>query len=111
MSETGLPPREAGDSRLKVMLHAPCAESLARARRNARNLKAASPEAEVLIITNAGGVAAAVATPDDTDAWLRLCRNSLDAQGIVDTRGLAIVEAAVLTLAEGQRQGWAYIRA
>ena len=96
---------------LRVLLHAPTEEALARARRNARNLRAARPEAEVLIIANAAAVAAALATPDETDALLRLCRNSLTAQGLDNPRGLAEVEAAVVTLAEYQADGWAYIRA
>lgn len=96
---------------LRVLLHAPTAEALVRARRNARNLGKARPDAEVLILANAGAVAAALATPDETDPLLRLCRNSLAAQGLDNTAGLAEVEAAVVTLAERQAEGWAYIRA
>jgi intracellular sulfur oxidation DsrE/DsrF family protein len=96
---------------LRVLLHAPTAEALARARRNARNLIKARPEAEVLIIANAAAVASALATPDDTDPHLRLCGNSLAAQGLDNPAGLPVVEAAVVTLAECQADGWAYIRA
>ncbi|MBB3140475.1 DsrE family protein [Halomonas organivorans] len=98
-------------SDLRVLLHAPTAESLSRARRNARNLQRARPEAEVLIVANGGAVAAALAEPDDTDDRLRLCRNSLVAQGLDNPKGLTEVEAAVVTLAELQTDGWAYIRA
>ncbi|GHE21360.1 hypothetical protein [Halomonas urumqiensis] len=96
---------------LRVLLHAPTAEALARARRNASNLLDARPDAEVLIIANAGAVGAALATPDASDPLLRVCRNSLTAQRLDNDRGLAEVEAAVVTLAEHQAQGWSYIRA
>jgi NitT/TauT family transport system ATP-binding protein len=96
---------------LRVLLHAPTAEALTRARRNAANLHNTRPDAEVLIIANAGAVATAVATPDVTDSLLRLCHNSLVAQGLDNTRELAEVEAAVVTLAERQANGWVYIRA
>lgn len=60
----------------------------------------------------ASPVAAALDTPDPTtDAWLRLCRNTLTAQSLENPGGLEEVEAAVVTLAELQAQGWAYIRA
>lgn len=96
---------------LQVLLHAPTAEALTRARRNAANLQSARPDTEVLIIANAGAVAAALATPDVTDPLLRLCRNSLAAQELENTRSLVEIEAAVVTLAELQDKGWAYIRA
>ncbi|MCK2185183.1 hypothetical protein [Halomonas getboli] len=98
-------------SDLRVLLHAPTADGLARARRNARNLLNARPEAEVLIVANGAAVAAALAEPDATDERLRLCRNSLKAQGLENPDGIAEVDAAVVTLAELQMDGWAYIRA
>lgn len=97
---------------LNVLLHAPTADGLARARRNAANLLAARPDAELLIVANGAAVAAALASPDAaSDGYLRLCRNSLTAQGLDNTAGIAEVEAAVVTLAELQQQGWQYIRA
>lgn len=98
-------------STLNVLLHAPTPGSLARARRNAVNLLAARPSAEVLIVANGGGVAAALETPDAaTDPLLRLCRNSLKGQGLENPAGIAEVDAAVVTLAEHQAAGWGYIR-
>lgn len=94
---------------LRVLLHAPTAEALARARRNAANLHNTRPGADILIIANAGAVASALATPDVTDPLLRVCRNSLTAQGLDNTRELVEVEAAVVTLVELQTEGWAYI--
>lgn len=97
---------------LRVLLHAPTADGLDRARRNALNLRRARPDAEVQIIANGAGVAAALKAPDaQTDSLLKLCRNSLHAQGLENAAGLDEVEAAVVTLAELQHQGWAYIRA
>ncbi|MCK0753323.1 MULTISPECIES: hypothetical protein [Chromohalobacter] len=99
-------------SSLHVVLHAPTADGLARARRNALNLVKARPEAEVLIVANGAAVVAALETPDPaSDTWLRLCRNTLVAQNLSNTAGLKEIEAAVVTLAELQAQGWAYIRA
>lgn len=98
-------------SELKVMLHAPTPDALNRARRNARNLVKARPGADVLIIVNGAAVATALSQPDpETDGLLRLCRNSLTAQNLENAGGIAEVEAAVVTLAELQGQGWAYIR-
>ncbi|MFB4202182.1 hypothetical protein KBTX_04332 [wastewater metagenome] len=96
---------------LRVLLHAPTPEALARARRNAANLLSARRDAEVRIIANGAAVATALATPDAMDNHLRLCRNSLAAQGLENTAGVAEVDAAVVTLAELQAEGWAYIRA
>ncbi len=99
-------------SELNVMLHAPTPDALARARRNALNLLRSRPDAGLLIIANGAAVASALAQPDpETDHLLRLCRNSLNAQNLDNTGGLAEVAAAVVTLAELQGQGWAYIRA
>lgn len=98
-------------SELNVMLHAPTQDALTRARRNARNLLRAHPDAGLLIIANGAAVATALAQPDpETDSLLRLCHNSLTAQNLENTGGLAEVDAAVVTLAELQGQGWAYIR-
>jgi len=96
---------------LQVLLHAPTPAALERARSNARNLLAARPDAECLVIANGPAVAAALATPDPTDTHLRLCSNTLAARGLTNDRGLAEVAAAVVALAEYQRAGWAYIRA
>lgn len=97
---------------LKVMLHAPTPDALGRARRNACNLVKTRPSTQVLIIANAKAVATALTQPDpETDGWLRLCRNSLTAQELDNPEGIAEVDAAVVTLAELQAQGWAYIRA
>lgn len=97
---------------MKVLLHAPTALALTRARRNTQNLLAARPEAQVLIVANGAGVREALEHPDpNTDVRLRLCLNSLHAQQLDNPRGIQEVEAAVVSLAELQAQGWHYIRA
>lgn len=97
---------------LRVVIHAPTPGALARARSNARNLLAARPEAHVLILANAGGVAAALEAPDaDTDAYLRLCANTLARQSLTAPAGIATVPAVIVALAEFQAEGWQYVRA
>lgn len=96
---------------LRVLLHAPTPGALDRARRNAANLERSRPDAEVLIIANAKAVAHALDTPDATDTRLRLCANSLAAQKLDNTRKLGEIESAVVTLADYQAKGWAYVRA
>ncbi len=97
---------------LSLVIHAPEPEALARARNNARNLLKAAPDARCEIIVNAGAVAIALDQPDpETDALLRICGNTLVQTGRIAPAKLTVVEAAVLHLAERQRDGWQYIRA
>jgi uncharacterized protein len=97
---------------LRVLLHAPSAAALDRARSNLRNLLRADPAAEARILANAEGAAAALAHPDaETDRHLVLCRNSLEARALTAPPGIATVPAVVLALAELQAEGWIYIRA
>lgn len=97
---------------LKVLLHAPTANALARARSNAKNLRASEPGAQCEIVVNAEGVAAALKTPDPaTDDALRVCANTLHRIGEPAPAGVAVVDAAVAHLARRQRDGWIYIRA
>ena len=95
---------------LRLLIHAPTAGALARARSNARNLLRAEPAAEVEIIANAGAVAAAIEA-GDVEPPLLLCGNSLAAQGLVTPPEARIVAAAVLHIATRQQEGWAYMRA
>lgn len=96
----------------RVILHAPTAGALARARSNLRNLLRADPAAEVRILANAVGAGAAVRERDaETDRFLFLCENSLRAQNLVAPAGIATVPAVVQALVELQAEGWIYIRA
>jgi len=96
---------------LRLVIHAPTAAALDRARRNALNLRKARPDAEIRIVVNADAVAAALDHPDpQTDPLLRLCGNSLSKLG--RTAGdLTVVTAGVLDIAEAQAEGWGYMRA
>ncbi len=97
---------------MRVILHAPTAGSLTRARSNARNLRARRPDTEILIVVNADGVAAAGTGGDpETDAAIRICENTLRARDLTCPEHLQTVPAAVETLAELQADGWIYIRA
>ncbi len=97
---------------MKLIIHAPTAAALERARSNARNLVAVHPEAEIRIVVNAGGVEAALDTPDpETDGFLTLCENTLNRKGLEPPSGIATTKVAVLLIAELQAEGWAYMRA
>lgn len=96
---------------IRLLIHAPTADALRRARNNAANLLKSAPDATVEIVANAAGVAAALAEPHITDPHLRLCGNTLLATSAEAPAQLSIVPAAVLYLAQRQAEGWAYIRA
>lgn len=96
----------------RVLIHAPTRAALQRARSNAKNLAAALPDIEIEIVVNAEGAAALVDTPDTVTAGMvRLCGNSLRAQGLEAPEGIRVVQAAVAHIVECQAEGWAYIRA
>lgn len=96
---------------LRLVVHAPTAAALDRARRNAVNLLKARPDAHVRIVVNAAAAAAALDAPDaETDSLLRICGNTLAKIGRT-ADGLTVVPAAVVDIAEAQAEGWAYMRA
>ncbi|KIF79965.1 DsrE family protein [Noviherbaspirillum autotrophicum] len=97
---------------LRVLIHAPTAASLVRARNNAANLLREAPDAQVRIIVNAEAVSAALDSPrSDTDSMTLVCANTLSKLGRMAPPPLQTVTAAILTIAEMQRDGWSYIRA
>lgn len=96
---------------LQLIIHAPTETALQRARRNAANLQSASPDAQIEIVLNGPAVAAALDTPHDTDGLLMLCGNTLANINRDLPAGLQRVPAAVLHIAERQRDGWSYMRA
>lgn len=102
---------DAPDDALRLIIHAPTEAALARARANAVNLLRAEPAAAVEIVINGSAVAAALARPHDTDRLLRVCANTLAAQDLEADPAMARVKAAVLYIAQRQRDGWAYMRA
>lgn len=96
---------------MRVVLHAPTADALTRARSNVRNLRARRPEAEILIVVNADGVPAALERRDaDSDPHLRICENTLRARNLDAPDDLTTVPAAIETLAQLQMDGWIYVR-
>ena len=95
---------------MKLVIHATDAESFARAVRNLKNARQASPDASIELLINAGAVQAAVQERFD-DPALRVCRNSLAAQGLEARTDWILVDAAVIYAAAQQLSGWAYFRA
>ncbi|WP_417283254.1 hypothetical protein [Comamonas sp.] len=97
---------------LKILLHATDAEGLQRARMNAVNALRAEPATQIRIITNAGGVAAALdAAHEATDGLTWLCPNTLQNLQRELRAPLQLLDGpAVLALARLQTQGWVYIR-
>ena len=97
---------------LKLVIHAPTAAALTRARRNLRNLLAAEPTAEVELVANAEAARVALAEPDfEADARLLVCQNSLDQAGLTAPAEVATVGAAIQHIARRQAEGWSYFRA
>lgn len=97
---------------LRVLIHAPTAGALTRARNNAANLLQAAPAAEVRIIVNAEGVAALLDAPrPDTDCITLVCGNTLNKIQRSAPRPLQTVPASILAIASMQRDGWCYVRA
>ena len=98
---------------LKILLHAPTAGALARARSNAANLRKLGPAPEVRILVNADAVAAALDAPDAAaDAQTFVCPNTLQKIQRAAPAPLTVLpEASMLALARLQREGWSYIRA
>jgi intracellular sulfur oxidation DsrE/DsrF family protein len=96
---------------VRLIIHAPTAAALERGRRNLVNLLKLAPDAQVELVTNAGGVIAALGAPDPLDAHLRVCRNTLTANQLAAPEGITVVPAAVLHIAQRQAEGWAYMRA
>lgn len=98
---------------VRIVLHAPTAGALARARSNAANLLKASPAPEVRIVINADAVRAALDGPDAAaDPLTLVCPNTLARLGRDAPAPLRVPEeGAVLVLARMQQEGWTYIRA
>ncbi len=98
---------------LKVILHAPSATALQRARNNALNLRREVPAADVRIIVNAEAVGAALDQQHpETDASTWICPNTLARLNRENRAPLRVLErGAVLELVRLQQRGWQYIRA
>lgn len=97
---------------IRAVFHAPTANALERARKNAANLRRFDPEAEVRIVANADAVAAALDAPDAAaDALTHVCPNTLRNIGRAAPAPLTVLaEPSVLALCRLQQDGWSYIR-
>jgi NitT/TauT family transport system ATP-binding protein len=97
---------------LKLVIHAPTAAALMRARRNVANLIAADPSAMVELVINGAAVTAEIENPDPaTRLHLVVCQNSLDAAGLAAPPDARVTRAAILHIAQRQADGWSYFRA
>lgn len=97
---------------LRILLHAPTASAVIRARNNAANLLKQSAPVEVRIVVNAEAVQAVLDAPDRTGDTLTLvCPNTLSRLDRIAPEPLTVLnEAAVLAIARMQTDGWHYIR-
>lgn len=104
------PARE--DRSLRIVLHAPTAGALARARSNAANLRRGAPHATVRIVVNAEAVAAVLDQPQpEADALTLVCANTLQRLQRDAPAPLTVLpQGAVLAIAEMVAEGWQYIR-
>ena len=99
-------------TRLKVIIHAPTPAALVRGQSNLKNLLQLQPDAEIELVINGPAMADALAISDAAiKSRLRLCQNSLQAQGLTAPADMQPVRAAIVHLSERQQQGWSYIRA
>lgn len=105
MTDTTLP--------LKILLHAPTAGAVTRARANAANLLKQPQPVEIRIAVNAEAVRTVLDAPDAAaDGLTLVCPNTLARIGREAPAPLAVLdEAAVLAIARMQAEGWRYIRA
>lgn len=98
---------------IRIVLHAPTAAAVPRARNNAANLLKQPAPVEVRIVVNAEAVRAVLDAPDAAgDALTLVCPNTLSRIGRSASEPLTMLdEAAVLAIARMQADGWHYIRA
>jgi intracellular sulfur oxidation DsrE/DsrF family protein len=103
---------QSSNSSLKLVLHAPTAASLKRAKSNAANVRRELPDAQIRIIANAEGVSEAlIAAPDDADQFTSLCANTLRKLGKDTPPRFGTVPSGVVAIAQLQQDGWLYVRA
>lgn len=97
---------------LRIILHAPTAAALGRARRSAVNVLGRHPDAEILIVVNAEGAETAVLRPDEpTDRLTVVCEEPLKRTGLQARPGQRTTPLSTVFMAERQAEGFAYIRA
>lgn len=108
------PGAKPSDPPLRIVLHAPSAASLVRARSNLHNLRQKQPQAQVWIVVNSQAVEALFDTAPDTEAFMAqtlVCPNTLQKLGRTALPGWQVLpQGAMESLAMLQASGWAYIR-
>jgi len=99
--------------KLQIIIHAPTAAALERARNNAGNILGYAPQTVVKIIANAQAVSAAIeSAPHAQDAVTYLCPMTLQKNNLTCPERLKQAEGpAALWIAQLQQAGWTYIRA
>lgn len=97
---------------IRIVLHAPTAAAVTRARNNAANLLKQPAPVEVRIVVNAEAVLNVLDEPDPAgDSLTHVCPNTLSRIGRMAPDPLTVLdEAAVLAIARMQADGWHYIR-
>lgn len=97
---------------IRIVLHAPTASAVTRARNNAANLSKQGTPVEVRIVVNAEAVRVVLDAPDAAgDAVTLVCPNTLSRISRSAPEPLTVLdEAAVLAIARMQADGWSYIR-
>ena len=112
------PPAQA----LKIVLHVSDPDGWPPALSNARNLSKKYPAVKVRVIADGGGVygyqgdndiVAAMAVAAKAGVEFQACHNALDEKQIAVTSLAAfikVVPAGVISLAEAQREGFAYVK-
>lgn len=103
---------QSNESSPRVLIHAPTAGAVERARNNAANLAREMPDALVCIIVNADGVPAVLDNPRaETDALTLVCSNTLRRIQREAAAPLQTVPGAIQAIVAMQQDGWLYVRA
>lgn len=97
---------------MKLIIHAPTAAALTRAKRNLQNLVKADRSVEIELVINGEAVATEMTNPDDEFRdYLVVCENSLAAAKLDAPANVKKTPAAILHILKRQSEGWAYFRA
>ena len=95
---------------LRGLIQAPTLGGITHARNNLVNLKKDAPPAEMLVVTNADGVAAVLDAPmPATDALTLVCANTLQRLGRRAQEPLRTVRSRIAAIVEMQREDWLYV--
>ncbi len=96
---------------MKVIIHAPTADALARARADARNLLNSPAEGTVRIVVSGDAVPALLDGPDPTtDRLAVLCADTLARLGRSAPSWMETTPHAGYLVSRLQKKGWSYLR-